>query len=171
MIRKQVSGSVKPRNGIVVKSSKSNKTVVIKKIMPIVEEGLYNAKVIDVEIVEPKMTKQGLTGRTRVGFRLEDGREIYSNLLLMWNKNYPAYQLITNVLGTFEDVDLDDLIGAEVRIEVKHNVTNDGVFANVVSVYSIDGLEKDEDYTESDNLEEYEDNKEFDQNAYDEIEC
>ena len=154
-----------------VKSSKSNKTVVIKKVMPIVEEALHNAKVVGVEIVEPKMTKLGLTDRIRVGFRLEDGREIYSNFLLIWNENQPAYQLIMNVLGTFDDIDLDDLIGAEIRIEVKHNVTNDGVFANVVSVYSIDELETDEDYTESDNLEEYEDNKEFNQNAYDEMDC
>jgi hypothetical protein len=159
-IRKQVSGSVKPKNGVVVKSSKSNKTVVIRKVMPIVEEALYNAEVVSVEIVEPKMTKLGLTDRIRVGFRLDDGKELYSNFLLMWHENQPAYQLIMSVLGTLDDIDLDDLIGAEIRIEVKHNATKDGVFANVVSVYSVDELEDecDEDIEIQDtdnNIEEY----------------
>ena len=161
MIRKQVSGSVKPKNGIVIKSNKSNETVVIKKVMPIVEEALHNAEVASVEIVEPKMTKLGLTDRIRVGFRLEDGKELNSNFLLICHENQPAYQLIMAVLGTIEDVNLDDLIGAKVGIEIKHNVTSNGTFANVVSVFSVDKLEDESNEVielqdTDNNIEEYE---------------
>lgn len=168
-IRRQHSANVTPKDGILIRENKANKTVVFKKAMPIIEEALYKAKVISTEIVDPRMTKLGLTDRVRVGFTLEDGREIHSNFLLICHKNQPVYQLIMSVMGTVEDVNLDELIGAEVGIEIKHNETREGTFANVVSVLNVGELEDDGDYSESDNLEVYEDNEEYSQNAYDEI--
>lgn len=144
----------------------------LKKVTAILEENWYIAEILSVEETSSVNSASGLTPRVRITFQIEGHEQtLKNNFLLIEHPNQPFYQLIKVVTGRCENVAPEDIIGRKVGIQIRNTEKGNEIFSNVVSVCNADELEDDEEYNESHHVEEYEDNKEYDPNAYEEIEC
>lgn len=151
-VRKQVSGNVKPKNGVVVKNG--SQSLIFKKFTPQVEEGAYIATIKETKIAKPVKIGQNDISRLGVVFVLEDGRELQQNFLLYCGNNYPAYQMLITVFGSIEDSDIENLIGEKVAIKIEHKEVRNNTYANVTRVFSIDEFEETF-HTEQETVEEF----------------
>lgn len=126
-------------------------------------------------MAESVTTKMGSTSRIKATFELvDDERLVFQNILLLPGQAQLIGQLIFAVTGKYAQVDLFKLIDSEVGIEIEHNTTKQGMLVpNVVSIFNVDEVQDDENYSDSNydtstnNSEEYD---EF-ENTYEELEC
>jgi len=145
------------------------------KSINIIEEGVYKAKLKNIEMSKAVSTRMGMTDRIKTTFELSyDGSLVYQNILLIPGKTQLVGQLVFAMTGEYDEVDLFKLIGSEVGIEIKHNKTDQGmVFTNIVSIFNADELEEtsENNYEDDENENEYDDNGESNPNDYEEIDC
>lgn len=131
------------------KMLKPKKQLKFKKIYSLVEEGEYEAIVEDVKDCGIRETKYGGIQAIRVKFKILNGRELCDNFLLIDYEENPTYQLVELLIGDTEEFYIEDLVKKKIGIEVKHNTTEKGTFANVVRVFDVDDIDEFEEAEES----------------------
>lgn len=131
-----------------------------EEVCNILDEGTRRAKFTGYRTIEPVMTKKGKRNRIEADFEFDDESVISQSILLLPYSNQLFYKLAVSITGTTERVNLKDLIGNEVMVEIKHNEKDGAVYANVVDIFPVE----DDDYDEYSELEEN------DLNVYEETE-
>lgn len=144
-VRRVVSGTVK--------SSSINDGIIgaLKKINSEFKDGeRLRAKVISIEAISPVNTGMGLVTRVKIEFEIYmDGgsRKLIQRFLLIEHPKQPFYQLMMVTVGNTENVNIKDIIGKEVGIEIKNSTTENRTYSNIESIFSVDELEEDYDDT------------------------
>lgn len=145
-VKKIISGSVK--------SQAINDGVIgaLKKVHSAFKDGAnLKAKVVSIEGISPVNTGMGLIPRVKVEFEvhMDDGsvRKLVQRFLLMEHPKQPFYQLMMIIVGKVENVNINDIIGKQIGIEIKNSTTENGTYSNISSVFSVDELEDDFDDT------------------------
>lgn len=144
-VRKQVKGTVKAKNPTAIIN---NETVItLKEVSSNFQDGFEKAKITKIEGVTPVNTATGLTQRVRVEFEVytddENIKTLVQNFLLINHPKQQLYQLLMTIAGRTDSVTPNDIIGKEVAIEIRNDKSEAGTFARVISVFSIDELEED----------------------------
>jgi|GEM_PF-2987798 len=143
-VRKQVKGTVKAKDPTAIIN---NETFInLKEVSSNFQDGFEKAKITKIEGVAPVNTPTGLTQRAKVEFEvyMDDGniKTLVQNFLLINHPNQPFYQILMTVAGKSYGVTPNDIIDKEVGIEIRNDKSEAGIFARVVSVFSIDELEE-----------------------------
>ncbi len=154
MVKKQVRGTVRAKDSILVKNGSEN--LILKRILPIVEEGTYRASIIEVKSILAVKTRLGETPRIGCTFKLENGLELKQNFLMIFGDNHPAYQMIMTVFGSIEDADIQALSGQTVVVEVEHKKVGANTYANITRIFSREELEELSDEEDEMTEEEFE---------------
>ncbi|EKQ55893.1 MULTISPECIES: hypothetical protein [unclassified Clostridium] len=141
-VKKIVSGSVK--------SQAINDGVIgaLKKVNNAFKDGEnLKAKVISIEGISPVSTGMGVVPRVKLEFDvfMDDGslRKLVQRFLLIEHPKQPFYQLMMVTVGKIENVNINNIIGKEVGIEIKNSKTENGTYSNIESIFSVDELEND----------------------------
>ena len=106
---------------------------------------IYRAKIINYEVLVNCNTPYGVRSKVLVTFEVEKptstGTELVTIRESYLASNHPGSKFDKLVFGVTghpvgKRFDLDSLLGAEVMVQIKHNVTADGdTFDNVDSVW------------------------------------
>lgn len=105
-----------------------------------ISEGWHRARLVDMYPEYDVATEYGLKDYVWFVFALEDGKEIKRRYGLTFHKNGFLYPIVRGLLQAEpnEDTDLEELIGMECEIEVKHKTGSKGkIWANVVNARRI----------------------------------
>lgn len=167
-VRRQYSGTVKARvNPEEEITFNCNDEVVfnVNETINSHDEGKFIAEFTGFRTIEPVITKAGKTNRVEADFKFEDETVISQSILLLPYSNQLFYKLVVSITGTINSVNLKDLIGGNVMIQIKHHKKDEATFANVVDIFPI----VDDNYEEYSDVEEYEDKDELNPNSYQEI--
>lgn len=144
-IRKQYKGTVKPKNPIPVISEET--PIFLEKATSKFADGVEKAKVISFEGTTPVNTAKGLKQRAKVVFEIYSGGEVRGrlsqNFFLTNHPNQQIYKLCMTTTGRIDNVTPKDIIGKEVGVEIKNNITDSGTYSNIVDIFSVDELEND----------------------------
>lgn len=129
------------------------------------EEGWYYANFISFKETNDTEIQGQKVETVYATFKLNTGSIVTQRMLLMGGTKSLVQKLVDATLGDADNVDLADLLGKEVGIEVFHHKGKDRVYANVKDIVSCDDLkameEESECYEESEEdvdicLEDYE---------------
>ncbi|MFD2370571.1 hypothetical protein ACFSO0_11565 [Brevibacillus sp. GCM10020057] len=120
-----------------------------KPLFQIPEEGFYAAKILSWREGKARNTMFGLTPTANVFFELNNGMKVAQSMLIFPGPTSLIEKLVNVTLGEAdEEVDLNDLIGQECGVEIRHNHVGGTTYANVVDVFPISELELEEEVAE-----------------------
>lgn len=150
-IRRQATatGIVRPKNPTPIINNET--FITLKQVSSNFQDGFEKAKITKIEGIAPVNTATGLTQRAKVEFEvyMDDGniKTLVQNFLLINHPKQPFYQLLMTIADKIDGVTPNDIIGKEVAIEIRNDKSEAGTFARVISVFSIDELEEDNNET------------------------
>lgn len=149
-VRNIISGKVKPKGERPLINNR--KISALKKAVSNFEDGaVLKGEIIKVEETSSVNTPTGLIPRIAIEFKIymDDGslRKLVKNFLLIDYPTQPAYQLLMVIFGRTEDINIDEMVGKVVGIQIKNSTTETGTYSNIESIFSVDELEDDTDST------------------------
>jgi len=148
-VRKQVKATVTAKNPTAIIYNET--FITLKKVGSNFQDGFEKAKITKIEGISPVNAPTGLTQRAKVEFEvyMDDGniKTLVQNFLLINHPKQPFYQLLMTIAGRSDGITPDDIIGKEVAIEIRNDKSEAGIFARVVSIFSVDELEEDNNET------------------------
>lgn len=110
-----------------------------------IEEGYKKCKVVSCELNDKKIVKGKVFEQGYITFELDNGILIKQYILIAPWTTYLFYKLIKaikgrdfNVYDEYEKFNVNELIGAEVVIELKMEIKHGGEYMNVTNVYNIE---------------------------------
>ncbi|EJT6493603.1 hypothetical protein ACV30Q_11145 [Clostridium perfringens] len=110
-----------------------------------IEEGYKKCKIVSCEFNDKKIVKGKVFEQGYITFEIENGTSIKQYMLIAPWTTYLFYKLIKaikgsdfNVYDEYEKFNMNELIGAEVVIELKIEIKNGGEYMNVTNVYNIE---------------------------------
>lgn len=143
-VRKQVKATVTAKNPTAIINNET--FITLKQVGSNFQDGFEKAKITKIEGIAPVNTATGLTQRAKVEFEVhmddENVKTLVQNFLLINHPNQQFYQMLMTTAGRIDGVTPNDIIGKEVGIEIRNDKSEAGIFARVVSVFSIDELEE-----------------------------